>query len=154
VFNAGMRGKKASLYEGGHRVPFFVRWPGAGIGGGRDVRGLTRATDVLPTLVELCGLRIDDGLNFDGLSLAPALLNGVEPGRDRWAVVQYGHADQGIWGYTERHSAAVLWQNWRLVNGAELYDLVTDPGQERDVAAEHAGEGLEQAVEGRAARGG
>ena len=72
VFNAGMRGKKASLYEGGHRVPFFLRWPKPKIGGGRDIRGLTRAVDVLPTLIDLCGLRTDDGLSFDGLSLVLA----------------------------------------------------------------------------------
>jgi len=40
VFNAGMRGKKASLYDGGHRVPFFVRWPNGGIKGGLDIPGL------------------------------------------------------------------------------------------------------------------
>ena len=138
VFNAGMRGEKTSLYEGGHRVPFFVRWPKPGIGGGRDVRGVTRATDVLPTLVELCSLRTEEGLSFDGLSLAPALLSGVEPDPDRLAVVQYGHANEGTWGYTEQHTAAVLWQNWRLVNGVELYDIHADPGQALDVAAKHA----------------
>ena len=137
VFNAGMRGKKASLYEGGHRVPFFIRWPKAGIGGGRDIRGVTRATDVLPTLVDLCGLRTDDGLSFDGLSLAPALRCEGPPDPNRLEVVQYGHTNEGIWGYTERHAAAVLWQNWRLVNGAELYDLQLDPGQAKDIAAQH-----------------
>jgi len=137
VFNAGMRGRKASLYEGGHRVPFFVRWPKTGIGGGRDIGGVTRATDVLPTLVDLCGLRTDDGLSFDGLSLAPALVSGVEPDPGRLAIVQYGHPNEGIWGYTQRHAAAVLWHNWRLVDGAELYDIQADPGQARNVAAEH-----------------
>ena len=137
VFNAGMRGKKTSLYEGGHRVPFFMRWPRAGIGGGRDIPGVTRATDLLPTLVDLCGLRVDDGLGFDGFSLVPALRNEDQPVPDRIAVVQYGHPNEGVWGYTEQDAAAVLWQSWRLVNGAELYDLQADPGQARDIAAEH-----------------
>ncbi len=132
VFNSGMRGGKKSLYEGGHRVPFFVRWPAAGIGGGRDIGGLTRATDVLPTLIDLCGLRTADGLTFDGLSLASALRSGAAPNPQRMAVVQYGHENEGVWGYTQKHTAAVLWRNWRLVNGEELYDLETDPAQERD----------------------
>ena len=134
VFNAGMRGKKASLYDGGHRVPFFVRWPG-GVEGGRDVRGLTRSTDVLPTLVDLCNLRVDDGLTFDGVSLASALRQDSRPPVDRMAVIQYGHPNVGIWGETEKYKAAVLWQQWRLVNGIELYDVYTDAGQTQDVAA-------------------
>ena len=137
VFNAGMRGKKASLYDGGHRVPFFVRWPNGGVSGGRDVRGLTRGTDLLPTLIELCGLEGEDGLMFDGQSLASALQSSEDIPTDRMAVVQYGHSNEGIWGYTERNQAAVLWRQWRLVNGAELYDVQTDVGQERDVAPSH-----------------
>lgn len=137
VFNAGMRGKKASLYDGGHRVPFFVRWPGAGVGGGRDIRGLTRSTDLLPTLVDLCGLRVADGVTFDGLSLADALEKGEEPPLDRMTVIQYGHPNEGVWGHTEENRAAVLWRQWRLVNAVELYDMRTDVGQTQDVAASH-----------------
>ena len=137
VFNAGMRGKKASLYDGGHRVPFFVRWPRAGVGGGRDVRGVTRSTDVLPTLIELCDLRVPDGWTCDGVSLARSLRRPAEPPPERMAVVQYGHPTEGVWGYTGKASAAVLWRNWRLVNGSELYDIDADPGQEKDVAASH-----------------
>lgn len=137
VFNAGMRGRKASLYDGGHRVPFFVRWPAGGVGGGRDIRGLSRSTDVLPTLIDLCGLRVDEGLTFDGLSLAGALRSGDRPPPERLAVVQYGHQTQGVWGHTYKDSAAVLWGQWRLVNGGELYNVAADPGQTRDVAASH-----------------
>ena len=53
VHNAGMRGKKGSEYDGGHRVPFFVRWPAAGLVGGRDVTPLTAHVDVLPTMIDL-----------------------------------------------------------------------------------------------------
>ena len=80
VYNGGMRGKKASLYDGGHRVPCFVRWPGGGIGGGRDVTGVSRGTDILPTLVDLCDLNAPDGLSFDGISLASQILDpGSQP---------------------------------------------------------------------------
>lgn len=135
VFNAGMRGKKRSLYDGGHRVPFFVHWPNSGVSGGRDVHGLTRSTDVLPTLIDLCDLHVDDGLTFDGLSLASTLREDAEPRLDRMAVVQYGHASENTSGFTEKDNAAVLWQTWRLVNGTELYDVSTDIGQTRNVAA-------------------
>ena len=134
VFNAGMRGRKTSLYEGGHRVPFFVRWPNGGVGRGRDVSGLTRSTDVLPTLIDLCGLIVDDGLAFDGISLANALQESAEPPSERMAVIQYGHAAEGIRGHTDKNAATVLWNKWRLVNGSELYDIATDIGQTRNVA--------------------
>ena len=137
VFNAGMRGKKASLYDGGHRVPCFVRWPAAGIGGGRDVTDVTRSTDILPTLADLCGLSVPDGWSCDGISLADRLSGTAGEPLERLTVVQYGHPNEGIWGYSAEQSAAVLWQNWRLVNGDELYDIYTDPGQVRDVAEVH-----------------
>lgn len=56
-FNAGVRGAKGSPYDGGHRVPFFIRWPSGGITGGREVNCLAAHLDVLPTLIELCGLK-------------------------------------------------------------------------------------------------
>ena len=137
VFNADMRGKKSSLYEGGHRVPFFVRWPDGNIQGGRDVEGLTRGTDLLPTLIDLCGLDLPDGLSFDGLSLADPLQTGQPVSTERISVVQFGHPNEGIWGYTAEDQAAVMWQHWRLVNGHELYDVNTDPGQSNDLSADH-----------------
>jgi len=137
VYNAGMRGRKASLYEGGHRVPCFVRWPQAGIEGGCDVAGITRSTDILPTLVDLCNLSVPDGWTCDGLSLATNLVDARLPIPERTAVVQFGHPNAGIWGHTAEGVAAVLWTNWRLVNGCELYDTQADPGQEHDVADSH-----------------
>lgn len=134
VFNAGMRGKKASLYEGGHRVPCFFRWPAGGIGSGRDVCGITRSVDILPTLVGLCGVKTPDGWGCDGISLTESLQNPEAAPLGRMAVVQYGHPNEGVWGFTRKDSAAVLWNNWRLVNGSELYDIKEDGTQARDVS--------------------
>ena len=55
-YNAGMRGRKGSPYEGGHRVPCFLHWPAGKLTGGRDVDGLSAHLDLLPTLIDLCGL--------------------------------------------------------------------------------------------------
>ena len=70
-FNAGMRGKKGSPYEGGHRVPFFLRYPGGGFGGGRDVGQLTSYVDFMPTILDLCGVAPPAERSFHGRSLAP-----------------------------------------------------------------------------------
>ncbi len=76
-FNAGMRGTKGSFYDGGHRVPCFVRWPAGGIAGGVDVPELTWHADLLPTLRDLCGLAVDTPLPWDGKSFARFLAGDV-----------------------------------------------------------------------------
>ena len=136
IYNAGMRGRKTSLYEGGHRVPCFIRWPAAGLEGGRDVGGVTRGVDILPTLIDLCDLQAPDGWTCDGLSLAAHLRRPDKAVADRMSVVQYGHANEGAGtGFTGRHRAAVMWGRWRLVDGQELYNIGEDPGQQQDMAA-------------------
>ena len=135
IYNAGMRGRKTSLYEGGHRVPCFIRWPAAGLEGGRDVGGVTRGVDILPTLIELCDLQAPDGWTCDGLSLAAHIRRPDRAVAERTSVVQYGHANEGArTGFTGRDRAAVMRGRWRLVEGRELYNIGEDPGQQQDVA--------------------
>jgi len=131
--SAGMRGKKGSQYDGGHRVPCFIRWPGAGISGGHDVPQLAAHLDLLPTLIELCGLEAPAGVKFDGTSLAPLLTGIVQGWPDRILVVE----SQRIEHPEKWRQSAVMTDRWRLVNGKELYDMPADPGQKNDVAAEH-----------------
>lgn len=131
-FDAGMRGQKGSAYDGGHRVPFFIRWPGGGIGGGRDVAGLATHLDVLPTLLELCGLRRPDGPPLDGVSLADALRGARDVLPERTLFVHSQRVEQP----EKWRASAVMTGRWRLVNGRELYDMPADPAQTRDVAGE------------------
>ena len=135
VYNAGMRGKKRSLYEGGHRVPCFIRWPSGGLMGPRQVDEPTQCQDLLPTLMDLCDLEGPAPEEFDGISLTETL-HGEKPIADRMLFVQYGHASDGWSGETRRGDAAVIWDRWRLV-GDELFDLSRDPGQETDLADKH-----------------
>ena len=138
--NAGMRGQKGSQYEGGHRVPFFLRWPGGVVDGGRDVAELTANVDIMPTLMELCGIGDPATLTVDGRSLVP-LIRGAAAGvadtdpswRERIVVTDSQRLARPVkW----RKSAAMM-ARWRLVDGRELYDLAADPSQATDVAADH-----------------
>ncbi len=131
VYNAGMRGNKGSLYEGGHRVACFIRWPGGDLGKPRKIDALTQCQDILPTLIDLTGLDVPETARarFDGASLAGLLRGTTDTLGDRTLVVQYG-ADP------RKGNAAVMRNKWRLVRG-ELYDLREDPGQENNVADEH-----------------
>ncbi len=129
VFNAGMRGRKREVWEGGHRVPCFVRWPQGNLGKPRDIDTLAECQDLLPTIIDLCGLDRATGAHFDGVSLAGLLRGTNKPLEDRMLVVEYGREKKA-----ERENA-VLWNKWRLINGEQLYDLATDPHQDKDVAA-------------------
>jgi arylsulfatase len=135
-FNSGMRGRKVTLWEGGHRVPCFVRWPKGGLSGGRDRGGLTQVQDLAPTLLELCGVKPPATARFDGVSLAPLLRGGVAAPAlaQRTLVVQFSRMGVGRPQYGD---ACVLWRQWRLLNGTDLYDVEADPAQASNVAAAH-----------------
>jgi len=130
VHNSGMRGRKITLWDGGHRVPFFARWPHGKIGGGKDVDELTEVRDVLPTLVDLCGLKTPSGKRFDGMSLARLLRGGTEHLPDRTLVIQFSRMDAAR---PKKGDAAVLWKKWRLVSDTALYDLLKDPRQNQNL---------------------
>jgi arylsulfatase A-like enzyme len=132
-YNAGMKGFKTKVDEGGVRVPLFVRWSGQ-IKPDRVVDGLAAHIDLLPTLADLCDIEIPDSLHLDGLSLKGSLLNGQTAPSDRMI-------------FTHRYWA----QKLQLPNGAArstrfryvlttqeetLFDLVKDPGQKKDLSKE------------------
>ena len=133
VFNAGMKGAKVTLWEGGHRVPCFIRWPGGKLRGPGDVAELTQVQDILPTLAELCALPTRS-THFDGHSLAKLLSSEREASPDRMLVINYSRMNSPR---PTKQGAAVLWKRWRLLEGRELYDLATDPLQQRNVIQEH-----------------
>ena len=127
-YTAGMRGRKGSLYDGGHKVPFFIRWPNGIDGKSRTIDTLTHGTDLLPTLIDLADLKVKDTVAFDGQSLAPLISGEENDLSERKVVIQF--RDEFIdWDST------VLWKNWRLVKGKELYDISIDPGQRKNLAA-------------------
>ncbi len=134
TFNAGLRAGKTTLYEGGHRVPCWIRWPNGKLGEPRDVNVPAQNTDVMPTLYELCGIKPSQGNTRDeiyrGISLAPLLREG-EDLPDRKLVVQYGQIPA-------KFDSCVIWGKWRLVKGSELYDIHADRAQQTDLAAQHA----------------
>ena len=133
-YNAGMRGKKSSIYEGGHRVPFFIRWPSGGLVENRTVPHLAAHIDVLPTLAELCRLKLPNSYQPDGISFAKTLKERKATGHRDHLIVQYHGGPQfkilpEPWSYS-----CILKDDWRLINGEELYDLRSDPGQIKNVA--------------------
>ncbi len=133
IFNANMRAAKGSEYDGGHRVPFFLHWPAKGWKTGRDIDRLTAHVDLLPTFIDLLDLPAPKGVNFDGTSIVPLLEGKVGDWPDRVLVTD----SQRVHTPVKWRKSAVMTDRWRLVNGAELYDIKSDAGQETDRAKDY-----------------
>ena len=131
--DGGMRGKKNSEYDGGHRVPFFIRWPEGNIGGGKDVGELTAHIDVFPTLVDMCRLKFVPVKPLDGMSIRP-LLEGHEAGWPSRTLITDSQREQNL---VEWRKSAVMDETWRLVDGKELFDIMRDPKQNSDLSPQY-----------------
>ncbi|HBB92766.1 MAG TPA: N-acetylgalactosamine-4-sulfatase [Bacteroidales bacterium] len=132
-FNAGMRGTKGSPYEGGHRVPCFIHWPDGNFPKNADIKKLTAHIDVLPTLAEMCRLKTPEGYHSDGVSLVKALKGKSDYLDDRTLIVDSQRKEVP----EKWRLSCVMSGTWRLVNGKELYNLETDPGQRSDIALDY-----------------
>ena len=133
LFNAGMRGIKGSEYDGGHRVPLFLHWPAGDIAGPRTIDELTAHIDLAPTLLDLAGIEARDAQRFDGVSLLRLLQGQEADWPDRSIIID----SQRILHPEKWRKSSVMTRRWRLVNGTELYDMETDPGQSLNVAGQH-----------------
>jgi arylsulfatase A-like enzyme len=122
-WNGGMRGKKGWTDEGGVRVPLLIRWPGH-IQPGTEVRQISCAMDLLPTLAGLANVPLTGTKPLDGLSFKSQLLGGKEMMTDRMI---FSHWNKKV---------SVRTQQYRLDDQGCLYDMVADPGQESDITAQ------------------
>jgi hypothetical protein len=122
-WNGGMRGIKGSTDEGGVRSPLVVKWKGK-IDAGLIITQLASATDLLPTIVDLCGIHYLSEKPLDGLSLKPLLFNDSSVWPDR---LFYHH-----WA----NRTSVRSQQFLLDDQGRLFDMEKDPGQHTDISAE------------------
>jgi N-acetylgalactosamine-6-sulfatase len=138
------RGRKRSLYEGGVRVPFVVRWPGEGnVPAGRVSDAVLAAVDWLPTVCSLAGVEPPAEAVRDGENVAD-ILRGARRDRQKplfweWRYAITGHA------INRSPMGAIRDGKWKLLMNpdrgrVELYDIPADPGETLNVAAQHPGE--------------
>ena len=129
--NGQYREGKRSIYEGGHRVPFFVRWPKGIAKPGRTFDGPVCQTDLLATLAEMLGVSLPASAGEDSQSFLTALKQDTT----RQRVPMIHHSSTG--GFAIRDG------RWKLVMGGkrskkrELYDLSSDSGELKNVVAEN-----------------
>jgi arylsulfatase/arylsulfatase A len=144
-YNAGLRGRKSDVYDGGIRSPFFAHWP-ARLKAGTASDRIAAHLDVLPTLLEACNVPLPEGLKLDGRSVLPLLEGKQGDWPDRTLFVQAHRGDEPVLG----HNFAVRTQEWKLVHNSgfgsekpsrepklELFRLSVDRFEQHDLAAEH-----------------
>ena len=129
VFNANMRGHKNSEYEGGHRVPFLIHWPNGKLAQNMKQDKITSFVDVVPTLLDLTQSKDTLGVDFDGVSIKQLFTASDKSWPDRTIFTD----SQRVLDPIKWRKSAVMTDQWRLVNGEELYDIKKDPSQTNDV---------------------
>jgi arylsulfatase A-like enzyme len=132
-YNCGLRGGKMSPYEGGVNTPCFIKWPQV-LQAGKDVSSLTAAIDIFPTILDLCGVNPPENVKIDGISLYPLLTGETDTLPERTIFID---ADREAVPQMYPYCSVVRDEKYTLVSGCELYDLENDPGQIRNIAAEH-----------------
>jgi len=138
-WNAGLRGIKGTLYEGGIRVPSIWRWPKK-IAAGRSIKSVTSPMDVLPTFQDWFAPSFSGNKAIDGVSLTSHLerTDQQEPPalRDH-LIMQWHRGDEPI---CSRNAAVITdrfkWYSRDEGGAAELYDLKTDSSEKFDLALE------------------
>ncbi len=118
-WNGGMKGVKGSTHEGGVRSPTFWYWPGTIKP--RKIEQIASHIDMMPTLLELCGITNAKTLPFDGVSLTPLLEGRAKDWPDRRIFSTWGR------------KVSVRTQQYRA-DEKSLYDMIKDPGQKHDLA--------------------
>ncbi len=144
--SAEFRGYKSDIWDGGHRVPFFVRWPGH-VKAGVQNSQLICHTDFMATCADLLGTTLPDAAGEDSVSLLPALL-GTSKTPQRESVVH--HSISGIFSIRQAQWKLELCAGsggWGKPGNAEakksglpgvqLYDLSNDIGETKNIQQDH-----------------
>lgn len=138
------RGSKLSLYEGGTRMPFIVRWPGHVPAEKTDQQSVITANDLLPSLCALAAAKLPEGFAFDGRDKSRVLM-GKPSGESRTLYWEYGRNNESFVFPKERDRSpnlAIREGDWKfLINfdgtGAELYKLNTDCNETTNLVSEN-----------------
>ncbi|CAA6677808.1 MULTISPECIES: arylsulfatase [unclassified Lentimonas] len=139
IFNAGMTGKKMSPYQGGHRVPAFIRWPNGGVQEGVESDRLTAHVDLFKTFMAITGAPETEALQnqLEGRNLMPLLKDRTAEWAGRTWISHVGSWATGMADEFKHRECNIQNERFALVKHNELYDLKADPGQKHNVADQY-----------------
>ena len=147
-YNAGLRSTKGDVYEGGIRVPYFMRWP-KGMPAGFKTDKIASHIDVLPTLLSLCNVDSPSDLRMDGVDLTPLIRGQKVEWPDRTLFIQTHRGSRP----RQYHNCTAITQRYKWLgypsSGGQwdfetsstdpvmaLYDLEDDPGEEKEIGGQ------------------
>jgi arylsulfatase A-like enzyme len=142
IVSGHLRGSKADIWDGGHRVPFVVRWPQGGVKAGSENTQLICHTDLFATAAEITGQPVPAGAAEDSVSILPAL-DGKKIKSTRGGVIH--HSISGHFAYRKDNWKLILASGsagWtapaRVKDGpvAQLYDMTDDVGETKNLYLE------------------
>ncbi len=122
-WNGGMKGRKGSVDEGGVRSPLIIKWKGR-IEPGTRIDEISGVIDLFPTLAELAGIDYKTKNLLDGVSLKPLILNAGSSWNDRYIISSWNGR------------VSIRSQNYRLDPQGELFNMIDDPGQYKNISEE------------------
>ena len=142
-FTGDFRGKKSNVYEGGIRSPLWLHWPKKFKSAKSISSNLAAHIDIMPTIMEACELGIPEAFQFDGRSLLAKSLDENAELSDRPVIIQ---AHRGA-SLVKHHNFMIRDKQWKLLHNSgftnirlterkpyELYDLISDPGETKNLA--------------------
>lgn len=132
-----LRGAKADAWEGGHRVPFLVRWPGV-VAPGSVCDQLVHQADLLRTFAEVLGTTLPENAGEDSVSLLPLLKGGSDPVREHAVSASISGVPalrSGSWKYIAAPGSGGWGKGGDQSQPVQLYDLSKDLGETKNLAA-------------------
>lgn len=133
---AGMRGRKGSVFRGGVRVPFYMRYP-KGFEGDRDIETTSAHIDILPTLSQFCNVDMPTERIIDGKSLVPLIHNEPVDWADRSLFFYWNRRYPELYNNVALHKG-----NYKIVGHTdynaeiedfELFDIAKDPYEQHNL---------------------
>jgi arylsulfatase A-like enzyme len=137
--NTPLRGSKRTTLEGGIHVPFVVSWPGT-LPAGTQYESPVIQLDILPTALAAAGTSVKEGGKLDGVDLMPYLLGkkaGIPHDMLYWRLGEQMAIRQGDWKLVRYDPMADGQKNAGKATAAKLYNLATDIGEAKDLAAQN-----------------
>ncbi len=132
-----LRGYKADAWEGGHRVPFIVRWPGV-VKPGSVCGQLAYQADFLRTFADVFGVKLPDNAGEDSFSLLPLLKGEDKPIRENAVSASIGGTPavrSGSWKYIPAPGSGGWGTGGDQSQSVQLYNLADDLGETKNLAA-------------------